>query len=381
MVERLALRRASPHTVTAYTQWVRRYIRFHGGQHPRQLGERHMTSFLSYLATDRRVAASTQNQALAALLFVYREVLEISVGWLDTVVRAKRPARRPNVMSREEVRRVLAALEGTPQLVAMVLYGSGLRLMEACCLRIKDVDLDRGELVVRSGKGGRDRLTMLPASLGPRLQEQIRRVQALHRRDRAAGRGGVVLPNALARKMPSALYDWRWHWLFPATRFYREAETGRLVRHHLHESVIQRAVTRAAQAAGITKRVTCHTFRHSFATHLLEAGYDIRTLQELLGHRDVSTTMIYTHVLNKGGRGVRSPLDGLDALDALRNAPPGAAPGAPPGAPPAGHSASPLAPDARPSTRPMLTTPAQITSMRLENGVALKASWRRDLRR
>lgn len=311
MVERLALRRASPHTVTAYTQWVRRYIRFHGGQHPRQLGERHMTSFLSYLATDRRVAASTQNQALAALLFVYREVLEISVGWLDTVVRAKRPARRPSVMSRDEVRRVLAALEGTPQLVAMVLYGSGLRLMEACCLRIKDVDLDRGELVVRSGKGGRDRLTMLPASLGPRLQEQIRRVQALHRRDRAAGRGGVVLPNALARKMPSALYDWRWHWLFPATRFYREAETGRLVRHHLHESVIQRAVARAAQAAGITKRVTCHTFRHSFATHLLEAGYDIRTLQELLGHRDVSTTMIYTHVLNRGGRGVLSPFDRL----------------------------------------------------------------------
>ena len=311
MRERLALRRASPHTVTAYTQWVRRYIRFHGGQHPRQLGEGHMTTFLSHLATDRHVAASTQNQALAALLFLYREVLDISVGWLDAMVRAKRPSRRPNVMSRDEVRRVIAALDGAPQLVAMVLYGSGLRLMEACCLRIKDIDLDRGELIVRSGKGGRDRLTMLPATLGPRLAEQIRRVQVLHRRDRAAGRGGVVLPTAMARKMPAALYDWRWHWLFPATRFYREAQTGRMVRHHLHESVIQRAVARAAQAAGIAKRVTCHTFRHSFATHLLEAGYDIRTVQELLGHSDVSTTMIYTHVLKVGGGAVRSPLDAL----------------------------------------------------------------------
>jgi integron integrase len=379
MVERLALRHASPHTVIAYTQWVRRYIRFHGGRHPRLLGEREMTSFLSHLATDRQVAASTQNQALAALLFLYREVLEISVGWLDAMVRAKRPARRPTVMSREEVRRVISAMDGVPQLVAMVLYGSGLRLMEACCLRIKDVDLDRLELVVRSGKGGRDRLTMLPATLGPRLAEQMRRVQVLHRHDRAAGRGGVVLPRAMARKMPSGLYDWRWHWLFPATRFYREVETGRLVRHHLHESVIQRAVARAAQAAGVTKRVTCHTFRHSFATHLLEAGYDIRTVQELLGHRDVSTTMIYTHVLNKGGRGVRSPLDGLNSLGTLPAAPPERGDHRAPHVHGHPHHAPP--PDATRSTPPMPTAAAQITQMRLVNGVALKANWRRDLRR
>ena len=247
MTERLALRRASRHTAVAYTQWVRRYVRFHGGRHPRQMGEAEMTAFLSHLATERRVAASTQNQALAALLFLYREVLETPVGWLDAMVRAKRPARRPSVMSREEVRRVLDAMEGVPRLVAMVLYGSGLRLMEACCLRLKDVDLDRGELMVRQGKGGRDRLTMLPASLVPLLEVQMQRVRTLHRRDCAAGRGGVALPDALARKMPSAVYHWRWQWLFPATRCYRDSMSGRLVRHHLHETVIQRAVAQAAQ--------------------------------------------------------------------------------------------------------------------------------------
>ena len=263
MTERLALRRASLHTVVAYTQWVRRYVRFHGGRHPRQMGEPEMTAFLSYLATERRVAASTQNQALAALLFLYREVLETPVGWLDAMVRAKRPARRPSVMSREEVRRVLEVMEGVPRLVAMVLYGSGLRLMEACCLRVKDVDLDRGELMVRQGKGGRDRLSMLPASLVPLLEVQLQRVRTLHRRDCAAGRGGVALPDALARKMPSAVFHWRWQWLFPATRCYPDPLSGRLVRHHLHETVIQRAVARAAQAAQVPKRVTCHTFRHN----------------------------------------------------------------------------------------------------------------------
>lgn len=385
MRERLALRRASPHTVAAYTQWVRRFVRFHGGRHPRELGEREMTAFLSCLATQRQVAASTQNQALAALLFLYREVLETPVGWLDAMVRAKRPARRPSVMSREEVRHVLTAMEGVPRLVAMVLYGSGLRLMEACCLRIKDVDLERGELMVRQGKGGRDRLTMLPASLRPMLEEQMRRVRVLHRRDCAAGRGFVVLPSALARKMPSALRDWRWQWLFPATRFYMHSDTGRMVRHHLHESVIQRAVARAAQAAGVAKRVTCHTFRHSFATHLLEAGYDIRTVQELLGHRDVSTTMIYTHVLNKGGRGVRSPLDGLAVLGAVGDAPDGAS-----GAlrwtksspVPLDASSGDRAPEAaRRPTRPMPTGFAQVTSAHLIDGVAHKAGWRRDFRR
>lgn len=369
MRERLALRHASRRTATAYTQWVRRYIRFHRGRHPRELGEAHLTAFLSHLATERHVASSTQNQALAALLFLYREVLELSVGWLDGMVRAKRPARRPTVLSREEVRRVLAAMRGTPRLVAMVLYGSGLRLAEACSLRVKDVDLERGELVVRQGKGGRDRLTMLPASMVPLLAEQMRRVQLLHRRDCAAGRGSVALPEALVRKMPSAAFHWRWQWVFPATRFYRDEVSGRFVRHHLHESVIQRAVAEAAQVTQIAKRVTCHTFRHSFATHLLEAGYDIRTVQELLGHRDVSTTMIYTHVLNKGGRGVRSPLDGLAALGALATATETVEP----------RTGSPH--DAQSPTRAMLTGSAQITSVRLVDGVPLKTSWRKDLRR
>ena len=347
-----------------------------------------MTAFLSHLATDRQVAASTQNQALAALLFLYREVLELSVGWLDGMVRAKRPGRRPTVMSREEVRRVLAAMQGTPRLVAMVLYGSGLRLAEACSLRIKDVDLDRGELVVRRGKGGRDRLTMLPASLVPLLAEQVQRVQALHRRDRAAGRGSVALPDALARKMPSAVFHWRWQWLFPATRFYREEASARLVRHHLHESVIQKAVANAAQAARVAKRVTCHTFRHSFATHLLEAGYDIRTVQELLGHRDVSTTMIYTHVLNKGGRGVRSPLDGLEVLGPIGSVPLAPADGtsarpatAPPPTALGADAVGPPFRDARHSTHAMPTASPQITSARLVDGVRLKSNWRRDMRR
>jgi len=367
MRERLALRRASRHTVVAYTQWVRRYVRFHGGRHPRQMGEAEMTAFLSHLATQRHVAASTQNQALAALLYLYREVLETSVGWLDAMVRAKRPARRPSVMSREEVRRVLDAMDGVPRLVAMVLYGSGLRLMEACCLRIKDVDLDRGELMVRQGKGGRDRLTMLPASLVSPLERHMEQVSALHREDRAAGRGAVALPDAMARKAPSAAFHWRWQWVFPATRFYQDETTGRFVRHHLHETVIQRAVAEAAQAAGVAKRVTCHTFRHSFATHLLEAGYDIRTVQELLGHRDVSTTMIYTHVLNKGGRGVRSPLDGLEALGSLVGS--------------AGADAGGPSRDATSATRPMPTGSAQITSVRLVDGIPLKTGWRSDLRR
>ncbi|MBA3931287.1 MAG: hypothetical protein C0521_17045, partial [Xanthomonas sp.] len=354
-----------------------------------ELGEAHMTAFLSHLATSRQVAASTQNQALAALLFLYREVLELSVGWLEGMVRAKRPGRRPTVMSREEVRHVLAAMQGTPRLVAMVLYGSGLRLAEACSLRIKDVDLERGELVVRRGKGGRDRLTMLPASLVPLLAEQMRRVQVMHRRDRTAGRGSVALPDALARKMPSAVFHWRWQWLFPATRFYRDEASGRLVRHHLHESVIQKAVTNAARVAQLAKRVTCHTFRHSFATHLLEAGYDIRTVQELLGHRDVSTTMIYTHVLNKGGRGVRSPLDGLEALGPIgavtleNETRKSAGPAPAPASEATARSDVPEYPlgDARLPTHAMPTVSTQITSSPLVDGVRLKASWRRDLRR
>ena len=376
MTERLVLRRASPRTVEAYTWWVRRYVRFHGGRHPRRMGEAEMTAFLSHLASERRVAASTQNQALAALLFLYREVLESSAGWLDTMVRAKRPGRRPTVMSRDEVRQVLEVMDGMPRVVAMVLYGSGLRLMEACALRVKDVDLDRGELMIRQGKGGRDRLTMLPQSLVPVLAQHIERVKALHRRDRAAGRGAVALPDAMARKMPSAVFHFRWQWLFPATRSYCDPVSGRMVRHHIHETVIQRAVARAAQVAEVGKRVTCHTFRHSFATHLLEAGYDIRTVQELLGHRDVSTTMIYTHVLNKGGRGVRSPLDGLDVRGPETGVATGTGTGA--GVAPRGQ---PAPGGAQGSTRARPTGPAHLTRPRVVDGVPHKAVWRSDLRR
>jgi len=384
MTERLVLRRASPRTVEAYTWWVRRYVRFHGGRHPRRMGEPEMTAFLSHLASERRVSASTQNQALAALLFLYREVLETPVGWLDAMVRARRPSRRPTVMSHDEVRRVLEAMDGMPRVVAMVLYGSGLRLMEACELRVKDVDLDRGELVIRHGKGGRDRLTMLPQTLVPVLRQHIERVKVLHRRDRAAGRGAVALPDAMARKMPSAVFHLRWQWLFPATRSYRDPVSGRMVRHHIHETVIQRAVARAAQVAEVGKRVTCHTFRHSFATHLLEAGYDIRTVQELLGHRDVSTTMIYTHVLNKGGRGVRSPLDGL-AMHATDSMAGGSAPrsaGAALERRPESASGTPSpSRDAQGSTHARPTGPAHLTRPRLIDGVPHKAVWRRDLRR
>jgi integron integrase len=366
--ERLALRHASPRTVEAYTDWVRRFVRYHGGRHPRQLGEAEVTAFLSYLATERRVAASTQNQALAALLYLYREVLGVTVGWLDTVVRAKRPARVPSVLSRDEARRVLGAMRGTPRLVACVLYGAGLRLSEACALRVKDVDLDRRELVIRHGKGGRDRLTMLPESLVEPLRQQMERVRALHRRDWAAGRGHVMVPGALARKSPSAVRDMRWQWIFPATRFYRDAFTGYWVRHHLHQTAVQRAVAAAARAVQLTKRVGCHTFRHSFATHLLEAGYDIRTVQELLGHRDVKTTMIYTHVLNRGGRGVRSPLDALAWSEPAALELPS-------------RGSHPASADATTPTRVRPPGAFSLGNRRLIDGRALNAVWRNDLRR
>jgi len=299
----------SRRTEKAYVGWIRRFVLFHGKRHPATLGAAEVTAFLSHLAVRRRVSASTQNQALCALLFLYREVLEMDLPWLDELVRAKRPQRVPVVLDRAEVRALLAHLHGTPWLVASLLYGAGLRLLEAMRLRVKDVDFQRREIVVRDGKGAKDRRTLLPGSVRRPLAEHLRRVRRQHVADLATGRGEAPLPVSLARKYPAAGREWGWQWVFPATRHYRDPATGRRRRHHLHESVVQRAVKRAAREAGLVKPATCHTLRHSFATHLLEAGYDIRTIQELLGHRDVSTTMIYTHVLNRGGRGVRSPLD------------------------------------------------------------------------
>jgi integron integrase len=313
LADAIRVRRYSPRTHAAYRAWVVAYVRFHGRVHPRELGQAHVTEFLTHLASTRRVAASTQAQARAALLFLYAHVLGTPVGWLDGVVQAKRPARLPVVLSPEQVTAVLGELRGTARLVVHLLYGSGIRLMEACTLRVKDVSLADRTIRVRGGKGDRDRVTMLPEALCRPIEVHLDRVRRLHVRDVLRGGGYVVLPGAYSRKAPGAATDWRWQWLFPATREYRDPATGRRHRHHLHESLIQRAVLAAGRAAGLSQRVTPHVFRHSFATHLLDAGYDIRTIQELLGHRDVSTTMIYTHVLNRGGRGVRSPLDRLSS--------------------------------------------------------------------
>ena len=305
------VRHYSYRTEQAYVAWIKRFILFHGKRHPAEMGPAEVSAFLSALATERGVSASTQNQALAALLFLYREVLGIEVGWLDDLVRAKRPQRLPVVLDRAEVEALLSQLRGVPHLMATVLYGSGLRLMECHRLRIKDLDFSRRELLVREGKGGKDRVTMLPATVVDPLREHLRRVAELHARDLAAGCGRVLLPGALARKYPNADRELGWQWVFPASRLFVDPLSGERRRHHLHESVLQRAIHTAARAARLTKPVGPHTLRHCFATHLLEAGYDIRTVQELLGHRDVSTTMIYTHVLNRGGRAVESPADRL----------------------------------------------------------------------
>jgi integron integrase len=290
---------------------VRRYVVFHGYRHPESLGPDDIARWLTSLAAEAGVSASTQTQALSAVLFLYRHVIGRDVGWLDQVVRAKQPVRVPVVLTQDEVRAVLARLEGTPKAVATLMYGSGLRLLEALQVRVKDVDFGAHELVVRRGKGGRDRVTMLPDAAHPILERQLASVRRLHERDLAAGGGRAPLPGAYERKAPGAAKEWGWQFVFPARRVWVHPATGERRRHHLHESVVQRAVREAVREAGIAKRATCHTFRHSFATHLLQAGYDIRTVQELLGHRDVSTTMIYTHVLNRGGFGVRSPLDRL----------------------------------------------------------------------
>jgi len=305
----MRLRRMSRRTEDSYVNWVKRFILFHGKRHPREMGEDEVRAFLSWLAVDQHVSASTQNQAFCALLFLYREVLDRPLGHIKGVEPARRPHRLPVVLSPEEARKVLGYLRGDPWLVAMLLYGSGLRLLEALRLRVKDIDFDYRQVVVRSGKGDKDRRTMLPESLIEPLRQHLARVRVIHQQDLALGCGEVWLPDALARKYPTAGREWAWQYVFPATKRSVDPQSGKERRHHLDESVIQRAVKEALAQSGIPKKASCHTFRHSFATHLLEAGYDIRTVQELLGHADVRTTQVYTHVLNKPGVGVRSPLD------------------------------------------------------------------------
>ncbi|MEW6440440.1 MAG: integron integrase [bacterium] len=307
--EEMKRRHYSRRTEEAYVHWIRRYILHHGKRHPADMGKAELEGFLSFLAVRKKVAASTQNQAMHAILFLYRQVLHIELDWLDSVVHAKRPKRLPVVLTRDEIRRILAHLAGPKWLIAVLLYGAGLRVLECLRLRVKDIDFGYAQITVREGKGNKDRVTLLPAAARATLQEHLVFVKHQHQADLQSGGGRVKLPGALARKYPNADREWAWQWVFPATRRYTDTGTGLTYRHHLHETVIQRALKSASRAAGIAKRITCHTLRHSFATHLLEDGYDIRTVQELLGHRDVSTTMIYTHVLNRGGHGVRSPAD------------------------------------------------------------------------
>jgi len=307
----IRVRHYSIRTEEAYTSWIRRYIQFHR-RHPRDLDGDNLNRFLTHLAVEGRVAVSTQRQALSAILFLYRQVLKIEIDWLDDVVRARQPRRLPNVLSRDQVAAVLSRLEGIPQLVVLLLYGTGMRILECLRLRVQDLDFDLGHITIRNPKGGRDRVTMLPDSTRDRLQDHLIEVRALHERDLTEGFGSVYLPNALARKYPHADRDWKWQYVFPAGSRGIDPRSGVERRHHLHESVVRKAVYNAARAVGIPKKVSCHTFRHSFATHLLMAGHDIRTIQELLGHKDVKTTMIYTHILGtSGGRGVTSPADTL----------------------------------------------------------------------
>jgi len=307
----LRARHYSRRTEKTYVFWVRRFIFFHGVHHPAEMAEAEINSFLTHLAVKEKVSASTQNQALSALLFLYRHVIGREVGDLGEVIRARKPTRLPVVMTREEVKAVLDHLSGDKWLMASLMYGAGLRLMECLRLRVQDIDFARNEILVRDGKGAKDRITMLPASLKAPLQEHLKRVKRIHEKDLADGWGSVLLPCALDRKYPGAPKEWRWQWVFPQENRWKNNKTGGEGRHHVDESILQKAFKHAVAKAGITKRATCHTLRHSFATHLLEGGYDIRTVQELLGHSDVRTTMIYTHVLNRGGCGVRSPVDNL----------------------------------------------------------------------
>jgi integron integrase len=307
---RIRAKHLSPRTEQAYASWAARYIRFHHGRHPARLGAAEIDAFLTHLSARRKVAASTHNQAASALLFLYREVLGVQVeGLRSKVVRARAPSRLPIVLTPTEVRSVLNRLHGVHRIAGTLLYGSGMRLMECMRLRVKDLDFERREIVIREGKGDRDRVTMLPEAIRAELGRYLQGVRDRHDLDTRSGAGWVPLPTALERKSPHAGCEWAWQWVFPATRILVDPATGRRRRHHLHPSSVQRAVKAAVRQSGISKRATCHTFRHSFATHLLEAGYDIRTVQELLGHRNVRTTMVYTHVLNRGGLGVRSPAD------------------------------------------------------------------------
>jgi integron integrase len=306
---RCRLRHYSIRTERAYVSWARRFILANGRRHPRDMGVVEVEAFLSTLATRDDVAASTQNQALSALLFLYREVLGIELPWMESVVRAKRPQKVPVVLSHDEVARLLAVLDGQPWLMAALLYGAGIRLMECVRLRVQDVDFGRREILVRNGKGGKDRRVPLPQRLHERLREQVDRVGLQHQADLLAGRGEVYLPHALSRKYPNAARELGWQYVFPSPRHSVDPRSGASRRHHLDEATLQRAVKAARVRAGIHKPATCHTLRHSFATHLLEAGHDIRTVQELLGHKDVATTQLYTHVLGRGAGGVLSPLD------------------------------------------------------------------------
>ena len=307
--DQIRLKHYSIRTERVYCEWIKRYVRFHNYRHPLEMGAPEVEAFLSDLAVRRDVSASTQNQALAALLFLYKQVLKQDLPWLGEVVRAKKPARLPVVLSISEVQQILGHLDGEVGLIARLLYGGGLRLMEGVRLRVKDVDFSRNEIVIRDGKGQKDRFTVMPASLVAPLKQHISRVRSLHQLELTDGRGDVYLPDALARKYPNAPWEWAWQYVFPASGLSVDPRSGAVRRHHLDEKRVQRAFKRAVKESGLAKLATPHTLRHSFATHLLESGQDIRTVQELLGHADVKTTMIYTHVLNRGGLAVLSPLD------------------------------------------------------------------------
>lgn len=302
-------RHYSLRTEETYFSWIKRFILFHGKRHPRDMGGQEVQQFLSHLAVEDKVAASTQSQALSAILFLYQQVLQQDIGWLHDVIRAKKPQRLPVVLTQDEVGKVLRRLSGVPWIMGVLLYGAGLRLMECLRLRVKDLDCASHQIVVRDGKGQKDRVTMLPQHVNGPIQQHLQGVKQRHRQDLEAGNGAVYLPYALERKYPHADREWAWQYVFPAAQLSRDPRSGLVRRHHVHPLALQRAVRTAVRKAGIAKHATCHTFRHCFATHLLDAGYDIRTVQELLGHHDVSTTMIHTHVLNRGGRGVKSPVD------------------------------------------------------------------------